>query len=80
MDNKIYYMETNALYKLINHLDEILSSGVNVATSVYALYEVVYGIQGPDEKDYARSYNRRRAILRKIEDSNFILYPYTLRE
>ena len=47
--HKKYYLETNALYTLINKLDIIKSSGIKCFTSAYALQELVYGIE---EKDY----------------------------
>ncbi len=45
MDNKIYYLETNALYALCNYFSEIIASGINVSTSLFALKEIVDGIE-----------------------------------
>lgn len=70
---KTYYMETNALYALSKHFDNIANSNVNVATSLFALQEIVDGI----EED---SFRKRKILLNKICFSSVLIYPYLPKE
>ena len=70
---KTYYMETNALYALSKHFDNIANSNVNVATSLFALQEIVDGI----EED---SFRKRKILLNKICSSSVLIYPYLPKE
>lgn len=70
---KTYYMETNALYALSKHFDNIAKSNVNVATSLFALQEIVDGI----EED---SFRKRKILLNKICSSSVLIYPYLPKE
>lgn len=67
MDKK-YYLETNALYSLINKV-ELFADKCEVATSLYAYEELVDGI---DEQKY----HRRKVILNKLKESKLKIYPY----
>lgn len=67
MDKK-YYLETNALYSLINKV-ELFVDKCEVATSLYAYEELVDGI---DEQKY----HRRKVILNKLKESKLKIYPY----
>ncbi len=66
--DKKYYLETNALYSLINKV-ELFVDNCDVATSLYAYEELVEGI---DEEEY----HRRKVILNKLKGSKLKIYPY----
>lgn len=66
--DKKYYLETNAIYSLINKIETFVDS-CEVATSLYAYEEIIEGI---DEQQY----HRRKVILNKLEESRLKIYPY----
>lgn len=68
MLQKKYYLETNALYSLVNNIDTFVHV-LDAATSLYALEEIVTGI---DE----RQYHKRKVLLNKIVKSKLKIYPY----
>ena len=68
MIQKKYYLETNALYSLVNNIDTFVHV-LDAATSLYALEEIVTGI---DE----RQYHKRKVLLNKIVKSKLKIYPY----
>ena len=70
---KTYYMETNALYSLSKHFDNIANSNIKVATSLFALQEIVDGI----EED---SFHKRKILLNKLCSSSVLIYPYLPKE
>lgn len=70
---KTYYMETNALYALSNHFDAIANSNMKVATSIFALQEIVDGVD-------AGSFHRRKVLLNKLCSSSVTIYPYLPKE
>jgi len=65
---KKYYLETNALYSLINRV-ELFVDNCEVATSLFAYEELVEGI---DEEKY----HKRKVILNKLKESKLKIYPY----
>ena len=70
---KTYYMETNALYVLSNHFNAIANSNMKVATSIFALQEIVDGVD-------AGSFHRRKVLLSKLCSSSVTIYPYLPKE
>lgn len=64
----IYYLETNALYSLSNHFNDIVDSEINAETSMFALQEIVDGI---DEKTFCK----RKVLLDKVYISEIEIYP-----
>lgn len=73
--SKKYYLETNALYSIGKEdIENIRKSGFQVATSFFAIKEVVEGV---DEK----TYDQRARIINKIfRKDGLPYYPYTVRE
>lgn len=69
MKKKIYYLETNALYALANCFEKIADSKEEVVTSLFALEEIVDGID-------AERFHKRKVLLSKILSSNMNIYPY----
>lgn len=65
---KKYYLETNALYALINKVEQFVDN-CEVATSLFAFEELVEGI---DEQQY----HKRKVILNKLKESRLKIYPY----
>ena len=70
---KTYYMETNALYSLSKHFDAIANSNMNIATSVFALQEIIDGVDG-------NSFHKRKVLLSKLCSSSVLIYPYLPKE
>ena len=58
---------------MANHFDEINASGLNVNTSLFALCEIINGIDGTN-------YHQRKVLLSKIKKANLKIFPYTPRE
>lgn len=73
MNNKIYYLETNALYALCNHFSDIVASGINVSTSLFALKEIVDGIE-------EENFQKRKVLIEKVISNGVKIYPYLPRE
>ena len=63
-----YYLETNAIYSLINKID-IFADSTDVATSLLAYEELIDGI---DEKNY----HKRKILIMKLKASKLKIYPY----
>ena len=63
-----YYLETNAIYSLINKID-IFADSTDVATSLFAYEELIDGI---DEKNY----RKRKILIMKLKASKLKIYPY----
>lgn len=70
---KTYYMETNALYSLSGHFDDIANSNMNVATSIFAIQEIIDGVD-------AKSFRKRKILLSKLCSSKVLIYPYFPKE
>lgn len=68
-NEKKYYLETNALYSLCNHFEDIKNSSMEIATSLYALEEIVCGIG-------EENYNKRKIVLSKLRMQKIKIYPY----
>lgn len=73
MDNKIYYLETNALYVLSNRFADVVAAGINVSTSLFALQEIVEGIE-------EENFQKRKVLIEKIISNGVKIYPYLPRE
>lgn len=63
-----YYLETNAIYSLINKIDLLVDS-VDAATSLYAYEELINGIN-------EQQYHRRKVLITKLNESKLKIYPY----
>lgn len=63
-----YYLETNAIYSLINKIDLFVDS-VDVATSLYAYEELISGLN-------EQQYHRRKVLITKLKGSKLKIYPY----
>lgn len=66
---KIYYLETNALYALSGCFAEISEVDIEVATSLFALQEIVDGIKEED-------FHKRKVLLSKIMSYKLKIYPF----
>ncbi|WP_101696209.1 hypothetical protein [Clostridium minihomine] len=63
-----YYLETNALYSLINKIDLFVDSS-DVSTSLFAFEELIDGID-------SENYHKRKVMLSKLKASKLKIYPY----
>ena len=70
---RIYYLETNALYALSNSFNDIVDSKINTVTSIFALQEIVDGID-------AKTFFKRKVLLDKVCTSKIEIYPYLPKE
>lgn len=66
---KKYYLETNALYSLVNQID-LITEKIDVATSLYAYEELINGIS-------KRNFHKRKVVISKIKQSKLKIYPYS---
>ncbi len=69
MDNKIYYLETNALYALCNHFSEIIASGIDV-TEIKKCNDVIEKENKKKITDVIVSDRKRIEKLRKEQREN----------
>jgi len=65
---KKYYLETNALYSLVNHM-HLFVDCAEVATSLFAYDELISGID-------PAQYHRRKVLISKMKESGLKIYPY----
>ena len=70
--DKIYYLETNALYSLVNYFD-LVTKKVEAHTSLLAMEEIVSQISEED-------YYQRKSILTKLIASKLKIMPYSPKE
>lgn len=66
--DKVYYLETNALYSLVNYFD-LIAEKLEAYTSFYAIEEIVSQISEDN-------YYKRKGILTKLQDSKLKIMPY----
>lgn len=71
-NKKIYYLETNVLYSLVNSLN-IIAENVEAHTSLFALEEIVSGI-------CEDNFTKRKKVLTKIINSKLKIMPYMPQE
>lgn len=67
-NEKIYYLETNAIYALVNNLN-LITEKFQAYTSLYALNEIVSGT-------YRGNFLRRKSVLKKLFESNMKIVPH----
>ena len=65
---KKYYLETNALYSLVNHM-HLFVDRAEVFTSLFTYDELISGID-------PAQYHRRKVLISKINESGLKIYPY----